>query len=134
MAVTAAEAAAAGGGRKRAFGACWLQAPGLWVSKPAMRSKSIACPLHFCPAGSADRRLRTWHRSCQQLPSGNPCPADLVLDAALWAWNVWSRVQQRQEDRRILDAMLRLPLAITEHAACRMDCRCAGGGRREAAL
>lgn len=41
---------------------------------------------------------------------------------------MWARVQQRQDDRHILDAMLRLPLAITEHAACRMDCRCDQGG------
>lgn len=45
--------------------------------------------------------------------------------AALWAWNVWSRMQQGREDKRILGAMLARPLAVTEHAACRMDCRCA---------
>lgn len=54
--------------------------------------------------------------------------------AALWAWNVWARVQQRQDDRHILDAMLRLPLAITEHAACRMDCRFIGRGEIEETL
>ena len=49
---------------------------------------------------------------------------------ALWAWNLWSRGQQATDDRRTLAAMLAKPLAITEHAACRMDCRCAGAGGR----
>ena len=44
--------------------------------------------------------------------------------AALWAWAVYSRAQQSTADRRILQAMASRPLHITEHAACRMDCRC----------
>lgn len=46
--------------------------------------------------------------------------------AALWAYNVYARVQQGQADRRTLDAMLRKPLGVTQHAACRMDCRFIG--------
>lgn len=56
-------------------------------------------------------------------PTLPPCCALLHI-AALWAWNVYSRVQQRREDQDTLQAMAARPLAITEHAACRMDCRC----------
>ncbi|KAI3429509.1 hypothetical protein D9Q98_005598 [Chlorella vulgaris] len=54
--------------------------------------------------------------------------------AALWAWNVWSRTQHVQADKRTLAAMRRLPLAITEHAACRMDCRFIGRTEIQQAL
>ena len=53
----------------------------------------------------------------------------LLPRAALWAWNVWSRAVQLQDDRDVLDRMAARPLRLTEHAACRMDCRCAGLGR-----
>lgn len=46
-----------------------------------------------------------------------------VSCAALWGWSIMNGVSQRRRDRAILDGMRRRPLAITEHAACRMDCR-----------
>ena len=50
-----------------------------------------------------------------------------VLGAAacvgLWSWGIFQGVEKRKRDRKILDRMLRRPLAITEHAECRMDCR-----------
>ena len=33
------------------------------------------------------------------------------------------RKEKRQRDRRVLDGMRRRPLKVTEHAACRMECR-----------
>ncbi|PRW60724.1 hypothetical protein C2E21_0968 [Chlorella sorokiniana] len=54
--------------------------------------------------------------------------------AALWAWNVYSRVQQRREDQDTLQAMAARPLAVTEHAACRMDCRFVKRGEIEETL
>lgn len=47
---------------------------------------------------------------------------------ALWVYNVWSRSVRVQDDRDVLASMARRPLRLTEHAACRMDCRCAQGG------
>jgi hypothetical protein len=49
------------------------------------------------------------------------------LPAALWAWTVWARGQQGQRDRQVLDGMLARPLALTQHAECRMECRCGAG-------
>jgi hypothetical protein len=42
---------------------------------------------------------------------------------ALIAWLISQGVYKRRRDRKILDGMLSKPLVITEHAACRMDCR-----------
>ena len=42
---------------------------------------------------------------------------------ALWGWSIYDALVKKKKDRRILDGMLRRPLIITDHAACRMDCR-----------
>ena len=44
--------------------------------------------------------------------------------AALFGWTLLSRGKAAKADRRILDSMLAKPLRYTEHASCRMDCRC----------
>lgn len=53
--------------------------------------------------------------------------------AALFGWTLLSRgkaaQRQRLADRRILNSMLAKPLHYTEHASCRMDCRCGERGR-----
>lgn len=50
-----------------------------------------------------------------------------VLGAAacisVWGWSIMQGAAKRKRDRRLLDSMLRKPMQITEHAACRMDCR-----------
>jgi hypothetical protein len=42
---------------------------------------------------------------------------------ALWGFSIVQGVRKNQRDRRVLDSMLRRPMTISEHAACRMDCR-----------
>lgn len=42
---------------------------------------------------------------------------------ALWGWSLVHGAAKRRRDRGILDSMARKPLSITDHAACRMDCR-----------
>lgn len=66
----------------------------------------------------------TFMRACRPACARPTLPSCRAHIAALWAWNVYSRVQQRREDQDTLQAMAARPLAITEHAACRMDCRC----------
>lgn len=42
---------------------------------------------------------------------------------ALVTWLISQGLFKRRRDRKVLDSMLQRPLVITEHAACRMDCR-----------
>ena len=41
----------------------------------------------------------------------------------LWGWSIYEGVNKQQQDRRILDSMLRKPFHFTQHGQCRMDCR-----------
>lgn len=114
------------GGKRRKEKSFWglLAAGAGFAGRPAaLLAGGLRLPC-ACGAGNARIAARGWHG---WPATWRPLLSRCAAAAALWAWNVWARVQQRQEDRRILDAMLRLPLAITEHAACRMDCRCAMG-------
>lgn len=46
-----------------------------------------------------------------------------VASVATLAWTLVANARQAKKSDRILQSMRRKPLHITEHAACRMDCR-----------